>query len=121
MVPGCTNGSKKTKGTNISYHRLPKEKKLKKTWLSKISRQNPRSGNSCYVCSAHFTNDCFETSFKYLCGQKIKNALKPGAIPTIFPRIRPKRERQNTIQRRRRQENKEVIVISFYFSIINKT
>lgn len=116
MVPGCTNGSKKTKGTEISYHRLPKDAKLKKIWISKTSRLNPGKENSCYVCSSHFTQDCFEVSYKHLCGQKSKKVLKPGSIPTIFPHTRQKLERYKTIQRLCKRDKTKVNHIYFYFS-----
>jgi len=38
MACKCSNDSRKTK--NISYHRLPRDKSLKKVWLVKISREN---------------------------------------------------------------------------------
>ena len=31
MVPGCTNCSKKTRGSDVLYHRLPNEQQLRKT------------------------------------------------------------------------------------------
>jgi hypothetical protein len=33
MVPGCTNCSKKTKGSDISYHHLPNDQQMRRTWL----------------------------------------------------------------------------------------
>ena len=43
------------------------------------------------VCCEHFTEDCFEsisvTSNKL--GIKMKQMLKPTAVPTIFPRAVP--------------------------------
>ena len=107
MVPGCTNGSRKTKGTDISFHRLPKDKKLSKIWIEKTLRKNPSKLDSCYVCSVHFEPECFESSLKHMFGQKTKKKLKAGAIPTIFPRTN-KKQRLNSLQRRRTQDKKEV-------------
>ena len=108
MVPGCTNGSRKTKGTNISFHRLPKEEKICKLWIAKTRRKNPPKRESAYVCSKHFKEDCFEHSLKHLCGQQTKNKLKPGSVPTIFPHTVKKQERFNSLQRRRKQDRNEV-------------
>jgi len=108
MVPGCTNGSRKTKGTDISFHRLPKDEKISKLWLTKTRRKNPAKRDSSYVCSVHFMPDCFQTSLKHLCGQQNKKTLKPGSIPTIFPHTGNKCERFNSIQRRRNQDRNEV-------------
>ena len=75
MVPGCANCSKKTKGSDVSYHRLPIKQQLRKTWLRRILRDNLPKANSCYVCSAHFAAECFEGSLKELFGMKTeKNA-----------------------------------------------
>ena len=85
MVPGCTNCSKKTKGSDISYHRLPNDQHTRRTWLRRVRRENLPKPNSCYVCSAHFTPDCFELSLKEMFGIKCTKALKPGRVPSIFP------------------------------------
>ena len=84
MVPGCTNGSRKTRDSNVSYHRLPSDKQMQKTWLARVRRDNIPKPNSCYVCSAHFTGDCFETSLKETFNISTKKTLKPGSIPSIF-------------------------------------
>lgn len=105
MIPNCTNGSKKTKGSDISYHRLPSDQQLRRTWLARVRRENLPKSNSCYVCSVHFAPDCFEFSLKLTCGQKTKKSLKPGSIPSIFPFSfqKPKRElSQKRIQKRDR-------------------
>ena len=41
MVPLCTNGWRKYKETDITYHRLPTGP-LKTIWLRNIRRDNPR-------------------------------------------------------------------------------
>ena len=75
-VPGCTNCSKKTKGSDIWYHRLPNDQHIRRAWLGRVRRENLPKANSCYVCSVHFTPDCFEGSLKELFGMKGKKALK---------------------------------------------
>ena len=61
-VPGCINHSSKT--SNISYHRIPNDKALRKAWLARIRRDNLPPLQNCYVCSEHFTDDCFESDLK---------------------------------------------------------
>ena len=75
MVPGCTNCSKKTKGSDISYHRLPNDQHIRRAWLGRVRRENLPNANSCYVCSVHFTPDCFEGS--------LKAAVPPAAHPVL--------------------------------------
>ena len=84
MVPNCTNGWRKTKGSNITYHRLPSGD-LKNVWLQKIRRENPRNAQHSFVCSEHFALDCFVVTLaERLCGQTGKKLLKPDAVPTLF-------------------------------------
>ena len=121
MVTGRTNGSKKTKGILVSYHRLPQEKKMRKIWLNRVRRDNPPQYKSCYVCSMHFTSDCFETSLMESFGMKSKARLKEESIPSIFPFQEQKNERlssQSRLQKRNSSEKKaeteKVCFLSFY-------
>ena len=41
MVPGCANGSRKTKGIFVSYYWLPNHEKMPKISLNRIRRDNP--------------------------------------------------------------------------------
>ena len=107
-VPLCTNGSPKTKGSDISYHRLPNGP-LKSVWLRNIRRENPRQRVNTFVCSAHFTPDCFQPSVELIPRYKKPKKLKPSAVPTLFAfptklkevKGRPSSERQ--IKNRERQ------------------
>ena len=56
-VPGCTNYSAKSKEVGISYHKIPKEKSLRKAWIARLRRDNLPPPENCYVCSDHFTED----------------------------------------------------------------
>ena len=52
-VPLCYNNSKRNK--DLSFYVIPKDDKLKKIWLSKISRKNFKPDQAGHrVCSAHF-------------------------------------------------------------------
>lgn len=105
MVPLCTNGWRKTKGTDISYHRLPTGP-LKSIWLRNIRRDNPCKPCHSFVCSVHFTADCFEPAIE-ICGHKKPKSLKPSAVPTLFGFGQRKNStRQSSLQQIRNRENK---------------
>ena len=82
-VPLCENYSQKTKGTGINYHRLPNGS-LKSVWLRNIRRENPPPPAQSFVCSAHFTDDCFQPGVAIIPGFKKFKTLMSSAIPTIF-------------------------------------
>ena len=98
-MPGCANCSKKTKGSDISYHRLPNDQNTRRTWLRRVRRENLPKPNPYYVCSAHFTADSFEGSLKELFGMKGQKALKPGSVPSIFRFLKRKPERELSYKR----------------------
>lgn len=72
MVPQCSNGWRKTKGTDITYHRLPSGS-MKSTWLRNIKRDNPRKPEHSFVCSVHFEPECFEPATEISGRKKQKN------------------------------------------------
>ncbi|XP_031555024.1 uncharacterized protein LOC116291930, partial [Actinia tenebrosa] len=103
-VPGCFNNSKKDKG-RLSFYVIPKDEKLRKLWLHKISRQGfkPKNDRICgyRVCSEH------------LGGTKTYT----NNVPTIFPlsksHVTPKREIRRELIRHAKRitvgENKQAI------------
>lgn len=82
-VPLCTNHSRKTVGTGISYHKLPTGP-LKNIWLRNIRRENIRANVHTRVCSEHFTEDSFEPAIEIIPGFKKSKKLKSTAVPTVF-------------------------------------
>jgi len=62
-----------------------------KKWLEQL-RQDERSMSkkleNLYVCNEHFTDDCFETEYRFqlLGGNTRRRSLKKDAFPTIFQR-----------------------------------
>ena len=87
VVFGCTNTQKK----GVSLFKFPEDSKLKKAWTQQVQRTRDKwKGPSAYsaVCSEHFTENCFEVSslVSKQMGLKMKQRLKPDAIPTIFAR-----------------------------------
>ena len=88
-LPLCTNGSRKTKEMDISYHRLPNGP-LRSVWLRNLHQENPRERANTYVCSAHFTPDCFDSWF-----QKAQNPQQ--CQPYLLSQPRPKKTKQGQV------------------------
>ena len=78
MVPQCSNGSRKTKITDITYRRLPAGS-MKSTWLRNIKRDNPRKPEHSFVCSVHFRTRMFRASDGNMRPQKLKT-LKSSTL-----------------------------------------
>ena len=107
MVPNCSNGWRKTKGTNITYHRVPSNH-MKNVWLQNIRRDNPRDVKHSFVCSEHFTPDSYVTSLaETLCGHKGRTVLKPDAVPTIFKHSENTPKRKPRLSSERRSHTRE--------------
>ena len=82
-VPLYTNGSRNTKGMNISYHRLPNGP-LRDIWVRNLRRENLRDRGYSYVYSAHFTPDCSGANTGLIPAFKKRKMLRPTAVPTVF-------------------------------------
>lgn len=107
MVPGCTNHSRKTK--LISYHRVPIDKQLQKAWIERIQRDDPCKPFNSYVCSEHFTPDCFEENLReVVSGYSSRRRLKPNSVPSIFSRKRAVKPRATGERRNRTRSRQEV-------------
>jgi len=52
--------------------------KLLRTWLLKIKRRDPPVSKHSYICSEHFSEDCFMRCVRG------KRYLKSGSVPTRF-------------------------------------
>ena len=110
-VSGCNNRSEKTRLRGVRFHILPVKKPLvAKQWLDQI-RRDKRFGlpkpKYVYVCSEHFTQDCFETEYRFqlLGGSTHIRSLKTGSVPTIFKWKAPVKVRDTS---EAEQERKEV-------------
>ena len=87
IVWGCSNTNK----DGFSLFQFPKDKKGSKIWTKQIKKtramwKGPTAHSA--VCSEHFTPDCFDSTSitAEKLGFKMKQRLKAGAFPTIFPR-----------------------------------
>ncbi|KAI8517617.1 hypothetical protein Bbelb_036340 [Branchiostoma belcheri] len=88
------------------------DEKIRKQWIQKVRRtRGPAPGQKEWtptqysqLCSAHFTEDCFDPvpALKQSLGIKVKNTrlLLPGAVPSIFPRATPTEPAKRGAKRR---------------------
>lgn len=78
---GCIYPPRGKRGSDISLHGFPKDKKLRKIWEDACGRihfpSNPR------LCSRHFTSDAFRRPNLDSSRAHVRT-LKPEAVPTIF-------------------------------------
>ena len=121
-VPGCTNYSAKSKEAGISYHKIPKEKSLRKAWIARLRRDNLPPTENCYVCSEHFTEDCFVSNLKreLVPGQSMKRRLNRDAIPSLFS-FAPQPKSRRTLKRREPKEEETQEVSNMFDSCYTDT
>ena len=78
-APDCNNRSKRDKETGVSFHNVPvKHESLAKKWLDQLCREKRfELPKNVYVCSEHFTEDCFEfVQIELIGGTSRKRSLK---------------------------------------------
>ena len=87
IAAGCSN----TYRENVSLFSFPRDSALKERWTKQVRRT--RAGWSgptanSYLCSDHFSEDCFErdTLMAAKLGIQKRKKLKPDAVPTILER-----------------------------------
>eukprot|EP00795_Rhopilema_esculentum_P005350 gene5350-525_t len=86
---GCTpkvRAAATADGKNISFHKFPEDKAVRKAWLVKIKRENFVPSRHSRVCSLHFTNESFLRSpvVNNSLEVTMKAQLLPDAVPTLF-------------------------------------
>lgn len=84
IAGGCSNIRK----DGVSLHKWPEDAHYAKLWTNAVknTRSDVFNPTTSRLCSAHFTEDSFEeqTVIAKSLGLKMKNILKPNAVPTIF-------------------------------------
>ena len=107
----CTNRSEKSRG--VSFHAFPNkvkdEAELKRynAWVKQVQRTraewNGPTSSYTYVCSDHFTPDCYELRPLIMkeMGFSVNSIrkLKPNAVPTLF--TRGKATKPNALKKQR--------------------
>ena len=121
-APGCSNRSDKDPEKRLSFHNLPfRNKKFAKKWLDQLRRDSrfmTKKLENVYVCNEHFTEDCYEVSYRYeMLGAKTrKRRLKQDAVPKIFQRKLPLKSRILSERRIAQRERTEVSATFMQFS-----
>ena len=77
-------------GTDMTYHRFPANKKLKKIWISRVPRKDWKWSPSSRLCSAHFipsdykkgTTDTNKRRMKVSIKKRLLNSF---ALPSVWP------------------------------------
>ena len=85
VAAGCSN----TPSNCVSLFKFPSDGVLRHKWEKHVQRTRDqwKATEHSFLCSDHFTEDCFEidSALASQFGMK-KRRLKPGAVPTIFHR-----------------------------------
>lgn len=109
-VPECNNYW--TKNSKVTFHCIPrKDLELQRVWLARIRRDNLPPLEYSYVCSEHFTPDCFENDLKakLMPKTKFKRGILPGSVPSLFPfGPQPKRPRPSSEARAEQRRSEEL-------------
>ena len=100
MVPSCTNGSSKTRESDVSYHRLPNDQQMRRKMVVRTYLRPILATFAAHILPP----DCCETSLKETFGIKTKKSLKPGSVPSIFPFLYRKPEREMSHKRKQIRE-----------------
>ena len=123
-APFCSNRSPRDSKRGISFHRLPLSKsKIAKKWLVKLGRDEkflPKRAQ-IFVCSEHFTDDCFEVDHRHslLGGATHKRKKKPDAVPTIFKKSYSVTHVKRNASERRHKNKERREVSPFVYMYLN--
>lgn len=91
VAGGCSN----TKANNVSLHDFPSDQCKRKLWerfVQQRRRDFLKSTPTSVLCSAHFTDDNFESPMRLAFGLKRYRTLLKGAVPTMH--VPPKEHTQ---------------------------
>ena len=84
VAGGCSN----TPSPGISLYKFPKDPTLRRQWEKQVQRTRAKwkATENSFLCSEHFTEDCFEVTATLASqfGISRKRRLVPAAVPTIF-------------------------------------
>ena len=80
VVFGCSN----VPSENVSIFSCPENMRV--SWSRFVKRTRAKwNSKQIYICSKHFTQDCFENWMAFESGFHSKLILKRKAVPTIYP------------------------------------
>ena len=83
-------GVPNTPSDRVSLFKFPSDGVLRRKWEKQVQRTRAqwKATEHSYLCSDHFTEDCFEVDSVLASqfGIKKRRRLKPGAVPTVSHR-----------------------------------
>ena len=118
-APYCSNRSQRDGKKGILFRCLPvKRKNLSKQWLIKLGRDKkflPKV-ELLYVCSDHFTEDCFEVDHRHslIDGKTRKRKKKQMQFQPLSRSLVLLKNRAASERRLASKRRKEVSYISFF-------
>ena len=96
----------------VSYHRLPKDPKMRKVWLLACKRKDNFNHDEARVCETHFLPTDFDRDLKNeLLQLPTRKILKKGAFPTLnlLPNERKRPSNSAREERLSKKRRKEII------------
>ena len=77
--------------TRVQYFKLPESQRIRKRWIRAIGKQlewereKPKNPAKWFVCSAHFSEDCFVPNDKNFVNgvRNPRRSLLPTAVPNM--------------------------------------
>ena len=119
-APGCSNHSDRApKG--ISFHTFPLTDPVRLAkWLSMMRREGFAPTRSSRICSAHFSEDCFERNLRSELSEDVgyqrrpRRVLLAQSVPTIFAHTHNKTEERpmSTWQKKREEIERRAVSIT---------
>ena len=86
LADGCSNEP----SDKVSLYKFPKDPSLRAQWEKQVQRTRAKwkASKNSFLCSEHFTPNSFEVDSQLAAqfGIKKRRRLKPGAVPSIFPK-----------------------------------
>ena len=86
VAAGCSNST----SDKVTIFKFPSDPVLRGKWEKQVQRTRAdwKATKHSHLCSEHFTEDSFEVEPTLAAefGIPKKRRLKPGAVPSIFPR-----------------------------------
>jgi len=96
--------------SGVSYHRFPKNPKLRRLWKLACKRQDEFDEEKWRICSNHFSEDDFQRDLKNeLLNRPLVKKLKPDVVPTLnlLPSSAAKRKSSSSLDREQRIVKKQ--------------
>lgn len=108
----CNNEAKTNQDPTLRFLIFPKDENLRRAWIHAIGRTSlPKNAR---LCSKHFEDRCFQESYlmeiRMMGSSKMRNPLKPDAVPTIFAHRPTKAKRSSSVQREEKRQRLEVCI-----------